>query len=142
MSLSNCKQTKNESARQGFSKSSIENFDSFYDRFHKDSLFQISRLKFPLGGGLNNGNIDEQWTKENWSMLKTKIFDVDTTQYKVFYEKLEKSFKEKVWLENSGFSFECRYELINKCSSVIVPVIICHFNCKPIEKPLSKVSAV
>lgn len=113
LSFTNCKQTKNEFVRQGVSKTSIENFDLFYDRFHKDSLFQISRLKFPLGGGHDKGNIDEEWTKKNWSMLKTKIYDVDTTQYKVSYEKLKKSFTEKVWIEDSGFIFECRFELID-----------------------------
>ncbi len=113
ISLSNCKQTKKESARQGISKSSIESFDSFYDRFHKDSIFQISRLRFPLGGGPDRGDVNEEWTKENWSMLKTKIYDVDTSQYKVYFKKLKKSFTEKVWIVNSGFKLEYRFELID-----------------------------
>lgn len=100
--------------KRNISNSNIENFDSFYDKFHKDSLFQISRLKFPLKGGPDRGDINEEWSKENWHMLKTKIYDVDTTQYKVSYEKHEKSFLEKVWIEDSGFSFEYKYELIGK----------------------------
>jgi hypothetical protein len=99
--------------KKNISNSSIENFDSFYDKFHKDSLFQLSRIKFPLKGGPDRGDINEEWTKENWHILKTMIYDVDTTQYKVSYKKLEKSFIEKVWLEDSGFSFEYKFELIN-----------------------------
>jgi|ERR1035437_13064 hypothetical protein len=99
--------------KKNISKSSMEDFDSFYDKFHNDSLFQISRLKFPLEGGPDRGDINEEWTKENWHILKTKIYDVDTTKYKVFYEKREKSFTEKVWIEDSGFSFEYHFGLIN-----------------------------
>jgi len=99
--------------KRNISNSSIENFDSFYDKFHKDSLFQISRLKFPLKGGRFEEDGEEKWTKKNWSMLKNKIYDVDTTEYKVSYERHEKNFKEKVWLEDSGFSFEYNFELIN-----------------------------
>lgn len=99
--------------KKNISKSSIENFDSFYDKFHKDSLFQMSRLKFPLKGGPDRGDINEEWTKENWYILKTKIYDVDTTEYKVFYKKRERSFTEKVWIEDSGFSSEYNFELID-----------------------------
>ena len=113
ISFSKCKQFKTESTKQEISKDSIENFDVFYDKFHKDSLFQISRLNFPLKGGPDNEDGQDEWTKENWSILKTKIYDVDTSIYKVFYEKHEKSFTEKVWLKNSGFSFEYKYELID-----------------------------
>ena len=99
--------------KKSITNSSIENFEFFYDKFHKDSLFQISRLKFPLKGSPDRGNINEKWTKVNWHILKTKIYDVDTTQYKVAFEKHEKSFIEKVWLEDSGFSFEYKFELID-----------------------------
>ena len=99
--------------KKSITNSSIENFEFFYDKFHKDSLFQISRLKFPMKGGPDRGDINEEWTKENWHILKTKIYDVDTTRYKVSYEKHEKSFLEKVWFVDSGFSFEYRFELID-----------------------------
>jgi len=66
-----------------------------------------------LKGGRFEEDGEEKWTKKNWSMLKNKIYDVDTTEYKVSYERHEKNFKEKVWLEDSGFSFEYNFELIN-----------------------------
>lgn len=112
LTLISCNKSRTQEKRN-ISNSYIENFDSFYDRFHNDSLFQISRLKFPLKGGRFEEEGEEKWTKKNWSMLKMKIYDVDTTQYKVSYEKHEKNFNEKVWLEDSGFSFEYNFELIN-----------------------------
>lgn len=94
--------------------STVENFESFYEKFHNDSLFQLSRLNFPLKGGPVGGDINEEWTKGNWRMLRTKIYEVDTSQYKVSNVKQDNSFTEKVWLEDSGFSFEYKYELIGK----------------------------
>jgi len=111
ISFTNCKQANKKTSIQELSKTSIENFDEFYDKFHKDSLFQISRLKFPLKGGPDGDN-NEKWTKKNWSMLKTKIYDVDKSQYKVSYKRDKKSFTEKIWIEDSGFEFECKFELI------------------------------
>lgn len=55
-----------------------------------------------------------QWTRDNLPLLKTKIYDVDTTQYKVTFKKTEKMFTQKVWIENSEFSSEFRFELIDK----------------------------
>lgn len=111
--FTNCRNNNKESKVHMDSNALTEDFDLFYDRFHTDSLFQVSRLKFPIEGGPDRGDNNEIWSRENWSMLKTKIYDVDTTQYKVSYEKLKRSFTQKVWIEDSGFRFEYRFELIN-----------------------------
>ncbi len=95
--------------------SNIENFEVFYDRFHKDSVFQMSRLAFPLAGGNFDNGQEYQWTKDNWSLLKVRIQDVDTTKFKVKYLKTDKEFYEKFWLEESGFWGEYRFEVQNGC---------------------------
>jgi hypothetical protein len=41
--------------------SSGENFDEIYNRFHSDSLFQMSRIKFPLKGTSIDGNGEKKW---------------------------------------------------------------------------------
>jgi hypothetical protein len=112
--LTNCHSTRESSKRNVLIKDSGENFDKFYDKFHKDSLFQMSRVKFPLGGMSLDGFTITQWTKDNLPLMKSKIYDVDTTEYKVTFNKTEKTFTEKVWIQNSGFSWECRFELIDK----------------------------
>ncbi|MBU0473244.1 MAG: DUF4348 domain-containing protein [Bacteroidetes bacterium] len=93
--------------------SSSENFDEFYNKFHSDSLFQLSRVKFPLGGKSIQGVDQSEWTKDNWQMMKAKIYDVDTSEYKVFYKKTENEFIQKIWIEDSGFNLEYRFELID-----------------------------
>ncbi len=106
--------TENGNAVQKSQKTAkVEDFDKFYDRFHVDSAFQMSRIKFPLKGASNNLDESTPWTSQNWQMLRTRIYDVDKNQYKVKYSKTETSFTQKVWIEGAGFCNECRFELID-----------------------------
>jgi hypothetical protein len=91
----------------------IENFDDFYSKFHSDSIFQMSRIKFPLKGKQIDGDGERGWSKEKWVLFKTPIYKVDTLKFRTEYKKTKTMFKEKVWIESSGFSFECRFELID-----------------------------
>lgn len=88
-----------------------EDFDSFYNQFHSDSLFQMARIKFPLEGENIDGFKKTKWTKENWNLLKTKIYDVDTTKFKTNYKKTNTGFIEKCYTEDSGFSSEYRFKM-------------------------------
>jgi hypothetical protein len=92
----------------------VEDFDSFYDQFHSDSLFQMARIKFPLKGHNVDGFEKINWTKENWNMLRTKIYDIDKTQFKTNFKKNKTTFIQKCTVLDSGFSSELRFELIDK----------------------------
>jgi hypothetical protein len=92
----------------------VENFDFFYNKFHSDSLFQMGRIKFPLKGQNVDGLEKTNWTKENWNMLRTKIYDIDTTQFKINFKKTKTSFFEKCVIKESGFSSEFGFKLIGK----------------------------
>ncbi len=51
-------------------------FHRFYDRFHTDSLFQMSRVVFPLSGVVQEGDtvltlVAKKWLKEDWKMHKS-----------------------------------------------------------------------
>lgn len=92
---------------------SVENFDQFYDRFHSDSSFQITRMKIPLKGTRFDGEKEIKWSKDTLPFLSIRIYDVDTTEYKVSFKKTETEFIEKVWLEYSGFWCEYKFELID-----------------------------
>ena len=109
---STSKKTDNNSVKK--SKSKIEDFDTFYDNFHKDLSFQKSRTKFPLGGKLITEGKEYKWTPENLPLMKVKIYDVDKKTYKTSFDKTDNSFIQKVWLPNSGFKSEARFELIDK----------------------------
>jgi len=58
-----------------------ETFNSFYKAFHQDSLFQISRIQFPLPG-INSDDMTVNdsiyfWKKEDWlfqHMVDTTLF--------------------------------------------------------------------
>jgi hypothetical protein len=95
-------------------KQDIENFDEFYHKFHTDSVFQMSRIRFPLEGKMIDGQDEIAWTKENWIVMRTKIYDIDHNQYKTSFKKTETTFFQKFWLENSGLSADYRFELIGK----------------------------
>jgi hypothetical protein len=112
--LTNCHSTKESTKSHTAGMNKSEDFDMFYERFHKDSVFQVSRLKFPLGGMSVKGSQKIQWTRDNLPLLKTKIYDVDTTKYKVIFKKTEKTFTQRVWIDFSEFSSEYKFELIDK----------------------------
>ena len=111
--LINCKRSEK---LKNIQKSAVvvENFEVFYNQLHSDSLFQISRIKFPLEGQNRDGFEKNKWTKVNGILLKTKIYDIDTLEFKTEWKKTGTSFVEKCSLENSGFSSEYRFQLIEK----------------------------
>lgn len=84
----------------------VENFDVFYNEFHSDSFFQISRIKFPLEDHYRDGFEKNKWIKVNRVLLKTKVYDVDTSEFKTEWRKTGTSFVQKYYLENAGFSLE------------------------------------
>ena len=96
------------------SGASIENFDQFYNRFHSDEDFQMSRIRFPIEGLNIDGNQTTTWNKNNWAVLTVRIFDVDKKKFKTTHKKTDNSFEQKVWIEDSGFLAEHKFKLIGK----------------------------
>ena len=94
-------------------KSKVEDFDKFYDRFHTDSAFQMSRIKFPLKGGYHTLDNSTKWTAQNWSLMTTRVYDVDKNKYRATYSKTDTSFTQKVWIDSAGLFTECRFELVD-----------------------------
>jgi hypothetical protein len=110
--LLNCKSSHKSASKSIDSKASVEDFNGFYDKFHNDSVFQLSRIVFPLKGIKINAVDENEWNKDNWPLMKTRIYDIDTTQFKVEYKKTENAFTQQFWLKDSAFSSEYRFELI------------------------------
>ncbi len=92
----------------------IENFDQFYNRFHSDEKFQMSRIRFPIEGVNIDGNKTTTWNKNNWDVLTVRIFDVDKKKFKTSFKKTDTTFDQKVWIEDSGFLSEHKFKLIGK----------------------------
>lgn len=91
----------------------LENFDVFYDKFHEDTVFQVSRVKFPIQGKKINGFNNEEWNSKNWEILHTKISAVNTNEFKTNTIRTDSTFIEKCFIPNSGFYTEYRYKLID-----------------------------
>ena len=88
-----------------------EDFETFYKKFHADTTFQLSRIKFPIDGVLVSPNGEKNWTAENWIPLTTPVHKTDTTRFEVEYKKGNDTFTQKSWIKNSGFATEYRFEL-------------------------------
>lgn len=92
----------------------IENFNEFNIRFHTDSIFQLARVNFPIGGKSIDGFEKHDWTLKNWEMLKTLV--IETSQTKDYKHSLTKSDTlviEKYWIPESGFEVERKFKRIN-----------------------------
>ena len=89
-----------------------EDFELFYLRFHNDADFQLSRIDFPIEGGLIEAHGEKNWTPENWPIMRVPVWDINDPAYKVDYQQTDTEFFQKIWIENSGFISEYRFELI------------------------------
>jgi hypothetical protein len=61
-----CKNKAAENPFQGIKEELPESFLEFYDRFHKDSLFQLQHIVFPLEGRRPDSTNILQWNKDEW----------------------------------------------------------------------------
>jgi len=78
-----------------------ESFDDFYKRFHEDTVFQMTRIKFPLRGERARNFETENWSEANWQPLRVRADEVDTTEYKVDIMKKADTVSTKVYIEGS-----------------------------------------
>ncbi|KFF05452.1 hypothetical protein [Flavobacterium reichenbachii] len=92
----------------------IENFDQFNKRFHSDSVFQISRVDFPIEGTHVSGFEHYDWTKKNWEFQIVPVSEqnkIDEYQHSLI--KSDTLIIEKFWIENSGFQVERKFKIID-----------------------------
>jgi hypothetical protein len=103
-----------------------ENFDSFYKKFYADSVFQVSRIIFPLKGfnsdardpELGDKNPPYFWKKNEWSFLSTldkdMVKDVHEDGVDIYRKVLKRNKNltviEKIFREESGYSEERQFK--------------------------------
>ena len=92
----------------GLQKSSkrAEDFTSFYQRFHRDSLFQVQRVRFPVNGYAIEGGRISAWTKEDWSMHKNGLEQIDTSVYLTERYERHGIIQERIYQTDSGVLIE------------------------------------
>lgn len=69
-----------EGVLQSVKSDSVEKFDAFFERFKRDSVFQLSRIQFPLKNTLNSDDEKEiktidkkEWNYTNFMNIKKLI---------------------------------------------------------------------
>ncbi|WP_321370203.1 DUF4348 domain-containing protein [uncultured Draconibacterium sp.] len=91
-----------------------EDFDDFYERFHQDSLFQQSRLKFPIQGSYKDFDTTMEWTSSNWGFIRNTVSEIDSTEYDIIFKKSKRKVIEQINCKDCGLTFEIRFEVIDQ----------------------------
>lgn len=87
-------------------------FHAFYDQFHTDSVFQLSRIVFPLTGVIQEGDselalVEIQWLEEDWKIHKP--FDNHGGTFERTFSNTSGIISETITGNGGMFSLEKRY---------------------------------
>lgn len=92
----------------------VENFEEFNKKFHSDSLFQVSRVDFPIEGKHISGFEQYNWTKKNWQFHAIPVAEkIEIGEYQHSLVKTDSLITERFWIPDSGFEVERQFKLIN-----------------------------
>jgi len=105
------KETQNRDI--GTEMQQAEDFDEFYRKFHSDSIFQMSRIQFPLKGSNRDGFDESKWKKSTWEMHKVGVQEVDTTIFKIEIKKTDSLYTERIYVDQAGFDMTRTFELLD-----------------------------
>ncbi|UPZ15389.1 DUF4348 domain-containing protein [Flavobacterium humidisoli] len=105
---------KSDSIAKPIKKELPENFDEFNKKFHSDSIFQVSRVDFPIEGKHVSGFEQYNWTKKNWQFQVIPVAEkTEIEEYQHSLVKTDTLITERFWIPNSGFEVERQFKLIN-----------------------------
>lgn len=103
----------NASVLKPVEKELPENFDEFNKKFHSDSLFQVSRVDFPIEGKHVTGFEQHNWTRKNWQFQAVPVAEKsEIEEYNHTLVKTDTLITERFWIPNSGFEVERQFKLI------------------------------
>lgn len=78
-----------------------EDFNTFYEKFHKDTLFQDTRITKSVP--LSNGNFHN----------KQKANEMSDSEFIVETKRTATEYTEKIYIQDSGFLIELKFKVIN-----------------------------
>jgi len=106
--------------KQEQTKGCNETFDSFFERFSKDSIYQKSRVKYPLkwyyleDNESNKLSFDVINKKEDYDYVDFTS-DNQSDKYEVVHEKKEKEMNYILKGNDSGLFMTYKFKLIDGC---------------------------
>lgn len=86
-------------------------FDSFYKKFHADTVFQVSRIVFPLDNNTTDLEVGAKWTEENWRAHRP--FDDHGGTFRRSFQPIGTMVVEKIAEANGLFYMERRYAVLS-----------------------------
>jgi hypothetical protein len=91
----------------------LSDFEYFNILFHSNQNFQLSRVKFPLKGGLYTLDGNSKWDKGNWLFHSEVVGANPPSGYKNSVTIDKNVVHEKIWVENSGIYYDRVFEKID-----------------------------
>jgi hypothetical protein len=78
-----------------------------------ETAVQMSRLLFPLEGEKIEGDQVQTWSRDNWTLMRASVYEIDTAEYKVEIEDQElfKSFR--IYIPDSGFELLIKFKVVS-----------------------------
>ncbi len=102
--------TVDDSVKKLFKFNSTE-FDRFYNKFINDSLFQLSRVSFPIDGGLADYEGEKKWYIESWPMIKWDLrHEMNNSSDSFFVDQTDSSVFWGSYCRDCGFSAEVKFQ--------------------------------
>jgi hypothetical protein len=106
--------SKSDSSVKKLEKSEpAENFDEFNKKFHSDSVFQVSRVDFPIEGKHVSGFEQYDWNRKNWQFQAVPVAEkTEIGEYQHSLVQRDTLITERFWIPDSGFEVERQFKLI------------------------------
>ncbi len=92
-----------------------EYFIDFYRNFNRDSVFQSSRINYPLKGEYYDALSDSDQVEYTWTekdSISYKMHKFEKENYRLERKYMGEVVEEKVYLENSGFITVSKFQKI------------------------------
>lgn len=95
-----------------------EGFSEFYQQFHRDSVFQMSHIIFPLQGIPDNADEETiqsgtfRWERADWNLMKPVDYQMSAYQ-REFIPLTDDMVMERILHENGQFGMVRRFAVIS-----------------------------
>lgn len=94
----------------------VDSFDLFYEKFHSDTAFQLSRVVFPLPG-INTEDMSILdsvyfWEEENWEFHNKPQID-DSSEFGIEVERTDSLVVEVIFSKDPGLVVRRQFKKVN-----------------------------